>query len=95
MKKYNQETEGLMILFYSRLKEKEKRHYASLEAKKLGYGGKLYIGTLLGISQKTIRKGDKELENPQLYHQIGIGKQRRSGGGRHFFLLACLMFCLC
>lgn len=85
MTKYNQETEALMILFYSRLKEKEKRHYASLEAKKLGYGGKLYIGALLGISQKTIRKGDKELKDPKLYDEISIGKQRRLGGGRAFF----------
>jgi len=59
MKKYNQATEKLTLLFYSRLKESEKRHYASLEAKKLGHGGKLYTGMLLGISQKTIRKGDR------------------------------------
>jgi hypothetical protein len=95
MTKYNQETEKLMILFYSRLKEKERRHYASLEAKKIGYGGKLYIGTLLGISQKTIRKGDRELQCPKLYGEINTDKQRRLGGGRRFFLFACLMFCLC
>lgn len=85
MTKYNQETESLMILFYSNLKEREKRHFASLEAKKLGYGGKLYIGTLLGISQKTIRKGDKELQNPKLFNEVSVGKQRRTGGGRTFF----------
>ena len=82
MTTYTQETEQLMVRYYSRLNEKEKRHYASLEAHKLGHGGKLYISTLLGISQKTIRKGDKELKAPELYAEIAMGKQRRSGGGR-------------
>lgn len=60
MIRYNKETENAMLLFFSRLKEKERRHYASLEAEKLGYGGKKYIGNLLKISQKTIRKGEVE-----------------------------------
>lgn len=85
MTKYNQEIEQLMLLYYSRLNEKEKRHYASLEAQKLGHGGKLYISTLLCISQKTIRKGDRELKIPELYAEIATGKQRRSGGGRKKF----------
>ena len=85
MTKHNQETESQILTFYSQLKEREKRLYASLEAKKLGYGGKLYIGNLLGISQKTIRKADNELKNPDLLTQTEQGKQRRSGGGRIFF----------
>jgi hypothetical protein len=85
MTKYNQETESQMLTFYSQLKERDKRLYASLEAKKMGYGGKLYISNLLGISQKTIRKADNELKNPDLLTQTEPGKQRRSGGGRIFF----------
>jgi hypothetical protein len=54
--KYNQETESQILTFYSQLKEREKRLYTSIEAKKVGYGGKLCMGNLLGISQKTIRK---------------------------------------
>ncbi len=85
MTKYNRDTESQMLTFYSQLKEREKRLYASIEAKKIGYGGKLYIGNLLKISQKTIRKADNELKNPDLLTQTQQGKQRRSGGGRNFF----------
>lgn len=82
MTKYNQDIEKKMLLHYSNLREKERRHYASLEAEKLGFGGKVYISTLLGISQKTLRKGSLELSNPLIHEQIGNGKQRRKGGGR-------------
>lgn len=85
MTKYNQETERLMLLYYSKLQERERRHYAFLEAQKLGHGGKKYIENLLKISQKTIRKGGKELANESVYSLIRLGKQRRAGGGRKFF----------
>jgi hypothetical protein len=85
MIKYELEKENAMVLFFSRLKEKDRRHYAYLEANKLGYGGKRYIGRLLKISQKTIRKGESESNNQKLYDEIAIGKQRRPGGGRVFF----------
>lgn len=51
-----------MIMFYESLDEKSGRHYASLEAKKLGNGGIKYISKLLGLSTRTIRNGIKELE---------------------------------
>lgn len=79
---YNQEIEEKMLLYYRQLSEKDKRHYASLESSKLGRGGKKYISELLNLSTKTIRKGDRELANADLYAQIPIGKQRRIGGGR-------------
>jgi hypothetical protein len=82
MTKYNQETEQIMLLFYEQLLEKDKRHYASQEAKKLGHGGIKYLGQLLRISQRTIQKGNRELQNPKLYAEIPKGKQRRLGGGR-------------
>jgi len=71
-----------MQLYFSGLSQKEKRHYAAVEATKLSYGGKKYIGELLGISQYCIRMGILELSNPTLYAQIPSGKQRRPGGGR-------------
>ena len=40
---YSKELEQILQLHCSRLSEKEKRHYAALEALKLGYGGKTYI----------------------------------------------------
>jgi hypothetical protein len=71
-----------MLSYYETLSEKGRRHYAAQEAEKLGHGGKRYIGRLLGMSQKTLRKGIKELSNPSLLSEIPTGKQRRSGGGR-------------
>lgn len=88
MQPYNPETEALLQLYYSRLPEKERRHYAALEARKLGNGGKQYIGRLLRISQKTLRKGERELTQAELYAQIPEGKQRRWGGGRKKFCSA-------
>lgn len=85
MTKYNQEIESQMLHFYSSLKEKAKRHYASIEAQKLGYGGKKYISILLGISQKTIRKGDTELKSPTYNDEISPFRQRKKGGGGVFF----------
>jgi len=82
MTKYNTEIEEKMILYFSHLQEKEKRHYAAIEAEKLGYGGKIYIASLLNISRARIDRGIKDLLTPKLYEEIPIGKQRRLGGGR-------------
>lgn len=82
MKRYTEEQENAMQLYFNGLSQKDKRHYAAIEAGKLPYGGKKYIGDLLGISQSTIRQGETELQNPNLYKEIPIGKQRRRGGGR-------------
>ena len=82
MTKYKQKIETQMILYFSQLSEKDQRHYAAIEAIKLGYGGKKYISDLFNISESRIRRGEKELNNPVLYSEIPTGKQRRSGGGR-------------
>ena len=80
--KYTNETMSLMRLHYSRLSEKERRHYAAIEAQKLGHGGIMYISHLLELNRKTIGKGIFELKNASIYDQIPIGKQRKAGGGR-------------
>jgi len=82
MTKYDDKTEAQMRLFFSDLPEKEQRHYAAQAASKLGYGGKKYISTVLGISESRIRRGILELTNKTLYAEIPKGKQRRIGGGR-------------
>ncbi|WP_375562296.1 hypothetical protein ACE193_07035 [Bernardetia sp. OM2101] len=79
---YTPELEELIQLHYSRLSEKDKHHYATLETEKLGYGGKTYISILLSISRPTLDKGLLELKAPSLYEQIPSDKQRRDGGGR-------------
>ena len=81
-KQYDPEIEKVMLLHYSRLREKERRHYASLEVIKLGYGSRTYIQKLFIIGQKTLERGLLELNDAVLYDQIPVGKQRRSGGGR-------------
>lgn len=79
---YNTETERLMRVHYSRLSEKDQRHYAAIEAQKLGHGGKRYITRLLGLSTRTLYKGISELVDENKYAEIPVNKQRRLGGGR-------------
>ena len=79
---YDASTVDLMRLHYVHLSEKDRRHYAAIECKKLGFGGGKYIMSILNISQKTLEKGVLELSNPSLYAEIPIGKIRRPGGGR-------------
>ena len=80
--KYTNETISLMQLHYSRLSEKERRHYAAIEAQKLGYGGIKYVSSLFRLNRKTIGRGIFELKNESIYSQIPVGKQRKAGGGR-------------
>lgn len=51
-----------MKLFYDSLNEKDKRHYAALEAKKLCYGGITYIAELFNCTRPTIHDGLDELK---------------------------------
>lgn len=77
--KYNDELEKNMRSLYDSLSEKDRRRYAGIEAKKLGHGGIVYIATLFGCDEKTIRKGINELANEECMNQASI---RRSGAGR-------------
>ena len=43
--------------FFEHLDEHQKRHYAAIEAKDLGYGRQVAVEKAFGISAKTIRKG--------------------------------------
>jgi len=82
MTKYNTEIEQKMKLYFSQLSEKDKRHYAAVEAEKLGHGGKTYISLLFKISRTRIDRGINDLIDPKFYEQIPANKQRREGGGR-------------
>lgn len=70
-----------MQLHYSRLSEKDRRHYAALESLKLGRGGITYISKVLGVDRKTILQGRTELTE-DLENPIPPGRQRKAGGGR-------------
>lgn len=79
---YDPKIERLMKQYFSRLPEKERRHYAAIEAQKLGFGGKVYISKLMPINRHALNKGIRELLDETIYNQIPNGKQRRVGGGR-------------
>jgi hypothetical protein len=71
-----------MQLHYSRLGEKDRRHYAAIEAIKLGYGGVTYISRLFSLDKGSLIQGKKELLLQTEYEQVPQAKQRRPGGGR-------------
>ena len=80
VKIYNKEIEKKIKKFFVTLDEASQRRFASLEAEKLGRGGKTYIHNLLGCQYKTIQKGNEEL-----CLKTGALKSdsiRKPGGGR-------------
>ena len=76
---YQKEIEQEMISYYHSLSEKDRRRYAGIEAKKLGYGGISYIARLLGCRGETIKRGIKEIESSSFLNDNRI---RTKGGGR-------------
>jgi hypothetical protein len=52
-----------MKMFYDSLNEKDQRHYAALEAKKLCYGGITYIAQLFNCARPTIYEGLDEFKS--------------------------------
>lgn len=79
MKKYTPEIEAQMLTFFNTLSEKEKRHFAALESRKLGHGGQVYIAQILDTSVSTIQRGLKEIDSNNLPPKK---RTRRVGGGR-------------
>lgn len=59
---YPARTERYMQQFYHSLNEKDRRHYAAVEADKLGHGGVEYIARLLSCSRQTIYTAMAEME---------------------------------
>ena len=80
IEEFPEKTKMLMQLHYSRLSEKDRRHYAAFESLKLGRGGTTYISKLLGVDRNTIIKGRKEFKS--LLPLSPPNKQRKAGGGR-------------
>jgi transposase len=61
------------------LDERAKRRWAAAEARSLGWGGIAAVAAATGMSDRTIRNGILELDDP---HAAPIQRQRREGGGR-------------
>jgi hypothetical protein len=76
---YPAEIEAQMQSLYQGLSEKDRRQYAAIEAKKLGYGGISYICRLFGCDASSVRRGLNELATlpTSRTHRI-----RAVGGGR-------------
>ena len=68
-----------MKAFFNSLNEKDRRHYAGLEALKLGHGGQKYISSLLGCHHQTVKTGIDEIVNSK---EIPEEMIRKPGGGR-------------
>jgi hypothetical protein len=68
-----------MRAFYGSLRENDRRRYAAVEAAKLGHGGIEYISQVLGVDPKTIRQGQRDLED---LPEDPASRVRNPGGGR-------------
>jgi hypothetical protein len=71
--------EQVMRSFCHSLRENARRRYAAVEAAKLGHGGIEYISSVLGIDPKTIRQGQRDLEE---LPDRPTSRVRKPGGGR-------------
>jgi hypothetical protein len=76
---YSPDIEATMRDFYQSLSEKDRRRYAAIEAKKLGYGGISYICRVLQCNDRTIARGMAELDKLPAKPEKRI---RLFGGGR-------------
>ena len=65
--------------FFATLNEKQKRHFAAIEANELGYHGVTVVSKLYNLHPHTIRQGQKELLNEK---DLTDKQIRKSGGGR-------------
>src|SRR6516162_4043387 len=61
------------------LDERGRRRWAAVEARALGRGGITAVAAATGLSDRTIRSGLKELDDP---NPLPADRQRRAGGGR-------------
>lgn len=61
------------------LDERGRRRWAAVEARALGRGGITAVARATGMSDRTIRTGLIELDDP---HPLSADRQRRAGGGR-------------
>src|SRR5437764_14558096 len=71
--------EGKYIELLDDLDERGRRRWAAVEARALGRGGITTVALATGLSDRTIRTGLNELDDPDA---LAGHRQRRSGGGR-------------
>lgn len=69
-------------LLRAELDERGRRLWAATEASELGHGGMVAVARATGLSERTIRRGYQELQNPPCAVGLLSGRRRRPGGGR-------------
>jgi hypothetical protein len=68
-------------LLISRLDEQQRRWYVAVEANRMGHGGVRLLSQITGLDEKTIQRGQQELE--QGLADRPSEQIRLPGGGRH------------
>jgi hypothetical protein len=76
--------EGKYIELLDDLDERGRRRWAAVEARALGHGGIAAVARATGLSDRTIRTGLKELDDP---NPLAGHRQRSPGGGRRPYAL--------
>jgi hypothetical protein len=69
-----------MNLLLSRLDEQQRRWYVAVEANRMGYGGLRLLSQITGLDEKTIQRGQEELERS--FADRPADQVRSDGGGR-------------
>jgi hypothetical protein len=69
----------IKVHFFNNLNERQKRHFAAIVAKDLGFGGQLLVSKEFKIEADTIRRGLSELQSREVFPMNRI---RKTGGGR-------------
>jgi hypothetical protein len=67
------------LAIVANLDERGRRRWAAAEARSLGRGGVTAVAVATGISDRTVRNGIRELNDPE---SLSSGRQRKPGGGR-------------
>lgn len=69
-----------MNLLLSRLDEQQRRWYVAVEANRIGHGGARLLSQISGLDEKTIQRGQQELE--QGLANRSTDQIRTAGAGR-------------
>jgi hypothetical protein len=69
-----------MNLLLSRLDEQQRRWYVAVEANRIGYRSLRLLSQITGLDEKTIQRGQAELE--QNFAERPTDQIRSEGGGR-------------
>ena len=69
-----------MNLLLTRLDEQQRRWYVAVEANRLGYGGNRLLSQITGLDEKTIQRGQEELERN--FADLPVDQVRSDGAGR-------------